>query len=120
MLARPGTCRFVRSLEGTLCIVSQKSFVATTKSYSTCNLNFRTMQVNPVERRHSASPGGYELPLGNLVVRLDATDISPSDGPARISNFQCIASYNWLDSSKPVILVPGVFVPCYQSTLTEK
>ena len=68
----------------------------------------------------SASPGGNELPPGDLVVRLHAADISPSGGPARISNFQCIASYNWLDSSAPIILVPGISGPCYQSILTEE
>lgn len=59
----------------------------------------------------SASPSGNELPLGDLVVRLHAADISPSDGPAEISNFQCVASYNWLDSSAPIILVPGKVSP---------
>ena len=52
-------------------------------------------------------------PPGNLVVTLQTVDISPSGGLAQISNFQCIASYNWLDSSEPVILVPGVSVLCH-------
>lgn len=59
-----------------------------------------------------ASPGEDELPLGDEVVSIHAADISPSAGSARISNFRCIASYNWLDSSKPVILIPGISVPC--------
>ena len=74
------------------------------------SMDAETTQVNPVERRYPASLGGYELPLGNLVVKLHAAAISPSGGPARVSHFQCIASYNWLDSNKSVILVPGVFV----------
>ncbi len=59
----------------------------------------------------SASLGGNELPPGDLVVRFHAADISPSGGPAQISHFQCIASYNWLDSSEPIILVPGISFP---------
>lgn len=56
---------------------------------------------------HSASLGRDELQPGNLIIGLNATDILPSSGPAQISNFQCIASYNWLDKSEPTILVPG-------------
>ena len=61
---------------------------------------------------YSASPGEDKLPPGDIVVSIHAADISPSAGPARLSNFRCIASYNWLDSSEPVILVPGTSVPC--------
>ncbi len=63
-------------------------------------------------RGASASPDGDELPLGDLLVGLNAADISPSDGAPQISNFQCIASYNWLDSSEPTILVPGKSISC--------
>ena len=59
---------------------------------------------------HSASLGHDKLQPGNLIIGLNAADISPSSGPAQISNFQCIASYNWLDKSEPTILVPGKFV----------
>ena len=56
---------------------------------------------------YSASLGRDELQPGNLIIGLNATDILPSSGPAQLSNFQCIASYNWLDKSEPTILVPG-------------
>lgn len=65
---------------------------------------------NPItntKRDRSPSPDVDELPLGDLVVELHPADISPSDGLTHISNYKCIASYNWLDSSEPVILVPG-------------
>ena len=56
---------------------------------------------------HSASLGRDDLQPGNLMKELNAGFISLSSGPAQISNFQCIASYNWLDRSEPTILVPG-------------
>ena len=60
------------------------------------------------QRGASASPGDDELPPGSLIARLNAADILSSDAPIKISNFQCIASYNWLDSCEPIILVPGM------------
>lgn len=60
---------------------------------------------------HSPALADNEVPPGDLVVRLHAADISPSGGPAHLSNFRSVASYNWLDSSKPVILVPGNLLP---------
>lgn len=55
----------------------------------------------------SASLGRDELRPGKLIITLNAADISPSAAPPQISDFQCIASYNWLDKSEPTILVPG-------------
>ena len=59
----------------------------------------------------------HELPLGDLVVTLRAVDVLPSGGHIKQSNFQCIASYNWLDSSEPVILVPGIRIPHHHANL---
>lgn len=66
------------------------------------------------------SPGSNELSPGNLILGLHAADISPSDRHATISDFECIASYNWLDSSDPIILVPGMSVPDYEFVFVEK
>lgn len=52
-----------------------------------------------------------DLPSSNLIIEFTASDIQPTDGPTRISNFDCIASYNWLSCSEPTILVPGSYVP---------
>ena len=60
---------------------------------------------------HFASSGGDEQPSSDLVLRFNAASILPSGGPAQMSDFKCIASYNWLDSSDPVIMVPGTFIP---------
>lgn len=65
-----------------------------------------------------ASSSGDEVPTGDLFAVLDAADISVSARPAEMSNFQYVASYNWLDSSEPVILVPGMFCPHQNSRLT--
>lgn len=64
--------------------------------------------------------GVDQLPLGDLVTGLQAADIRPSDGPVHLSDFRCIASYNWLDSSEPTILVPGMSGPCYHLVLSVK
>ena len=68
----------------------------------------------------SASTSVDEIFRPHLVDAFSAADILPSRGPVQISNFQCIASYNWLDSSEPVIVVPGMFALCYRSVLTEE
>jgi hypothetical protein len=69
---------------------------------------------------HSAPSSGDEVPTGDLFAVLDAANISPSVGPAEMSKFQYVASYNWLDSSEPIILVPGLSYPYQNSRLTEK
>lgn len=56
---------------------------------------------------HSAPPQGDELSTGQLLLKLDAAKIQSSGGPAQLSNFHSIASYNWLNDSEPTILVPG-------------
>ena len=59
------------------------------------------------------------LQPGKLIIRLNAADILPSNGPAQISNFKCIASYNWLDKSEPTVLVPGKSISRQLSMPTE-
>lgn len=58
-------------------------------------------------RSHSPVADGNELPTGDLLATINAADILPSDGPAQISNVRSLSSYNWVNSSKPIILVPG-------------
>ncbi|KAI9755730.1 MAG: hypothetical protein M4579_004160 [Chaenotheca gracillima] len=61
----------------------------------------------PSWRAHSSSTNGVELPSRSLLVELNASEIKPTSVKAGISGYKCIASYNWLNSSKPKILVPG-------------
>lgn len=60
----------------------------------------------------SASLSYDELQPGKLILRLNAADVSPSSGLALLSEYQCIASYNWLDRSEPTIVVPGKSISC--------
>ena len=62
---------------------------------------------------NSASLSHDELQPGKLILELNAADISPSSGLAMMSEYQCIASYNWLDRSEPTIIVPGKSISCW-------
>lgn len=59
--------------------------------------------------RRSASPVDDDLRPDELDVTIHAAEILPSGGPAQMSKFRGIASYNWLDSSEPTMLVPGLY-----------
>ncbi|KAF4948839.1 hypothetical protein FSARC_13633 [Fusarium sarcochroum] len=53
-----------------------------------------------------ASPA---LPLGKLIERIDRDSLEASDDSARaeIANVKVVASYNWISSSSPEIMIPG-------------
>ena len=59
--------------------------------------------------RRSESPVDDDLRPDELDVTIHAADVLPSGGPAQMSEFRGIASYNWLDSSEPTMLVPGLY-----------
>jgi len=98
------------------------SFVITTSIYLNRN------QMSNRRSAHSAHIGllrdevegieAFSTPIDTktgsqgLLLELDATDIAPSGGPAQMSDFTHVASYNWLDSDEPVILVPGMCLFC--------
>ena len=57
----------------------------------------------------SPSPVDDDMRPDELDVTFHAANVLPSGGPAQMSKFRGIASYNWLDSSEPTMLVPGLY-----------
>lgn len=69
------------------------------------------------DSRNLASPDGEQKDGDDLFNGLKATDILPSGGNTQMTDFGCVASYNWLNSSLPTILVPGMST-FHQSNMT--
>lgn len=58
-----------------------------------------------------AKPSTPSLPLGPLLKSFSLDDLSGShhdkDGQVQITNCQVVASYNWMEKSKPTMVMPG-------------
>jgi hypothetical protein len=48
-----------------------------------------------------------DRPLGDLLEEIKLSELTTKSDPAKISNCKVVASYNWLDTTLPTILVPG-------------
>ncbi|CEI66004.1 hypothetical protein FVEN_g4584 [Fusarium venenatum] len=46
-------------------------------------------------------------PLGDVIERITRDSLSDTGVRAEIDNVQCVASYNWVSSSTPKIIIPG-------------
>ncbi|KAH7198429.1 uncharacterized protein B0J16DRAFT_367510 [Fusarium flagelliforme] len=51
--------------------------------------------------------GSKAPPLGDIVERISRDDLSGKDVRAEIQNVKFVASYNWVSSSSPKIIIPG-------------
>lgn len=60
------------------------------------------------KKRGRSSPPDSNLTQHDILLDLKSTDIVPTGGSAQMAGFQSIASYNWLNSSEPTILIPGM------------
>ena len=47
-------------------------------------------------------------PLGDIVEHISRDDLSVKDVRAGIQNVKFVASYNWVSSSSPKIIIPGI------------
>lgn len=62
-------------------------------------------------RQGSIKPDLQKHPLGDLISTVRRSDLKPSHldltPPLHIQGCEYVASYNWLDSKDPTVVVPG-------------
>ncbi|CAG7555758.1 unnamed protein product [Fusarium equiseti] len=66
------------------------------------NRGYRGLPADRLRTQGSKTP-----PLGDIVERISRDDLSGKDVSAEIQNVKFVASYNWISSSSPKIIIPG-------------
>jgi hypothetical protein len=57
-------------------------------------------------------------PLGDVIERITREGLLSNDSRAEIENVKVVASYNWISSSSPKIIIPGTYVVSEKTCLT--